>query len=103
MGKLNFPVLSDIKKEISRSYGVLLDAGFALRATFIIDPKQIIRQITVNDLPIGRSVDETLRLVEACKFVDDNGEGMAIAKMYKLKIFNDYNGFKGVNDSKIFF
>jgi peroxiredoxin (alkyl hydroperoxide reductase subunit C) len=54
---------------ISRDYGVLLeDEGIALRGLFIIDPKGIIRQITVNDLPVGRSVEETVRLIQALQF-----------------------------------
>lgn len=54
---------------IARSYGVLLeDEGIALRGLFIIDPKGVLRQMTVNDLPVGRSVDETVRLVKAFQF-----------------------------------
>uniref|UniRef100_A0A0R3RXD3 thioredoxin-dependent peroxiredoxin n=1 Tax=Elaeophora elaphi TaxID=1147741 RepID=A0A0R3RXD3_9BILA len=57
------------------AYGVLKeDDGIAYRGLFIIDPKGILRQITVNDLPVGRSVDETLRLVQAFQFVDKHGE-----------------------------
>lgn len=59
---IKIPILSDLNKQVSKDYGVLLeDAGLALRGLFIIDPKSIVRQITINDLPIGRSVDETLR------------------------------------------
>jgi alkyl hydroperoxide reductase subunit AhpC len=68
LGKLSFPLLSDMTKEISMDYGVLLeDKGIALRGTFIIDPDGILRQASVNDLPIGRSVKETLRLVKAAQ------------------------------------
>ncbi|XP_063918763.1 peroxiredoxin-2-like [Zophobas morio] len=75
LGKLRYPLLSDIHKTISRDYEVLLEnEGVALRGLFIIDPKGILRQITVNDLPIGRSVDETLRLIEAIQFVEKHGE-----------------------------
>lgn len=45
------------------------------RGLFIIDPKGIVRQVTINDLPVGRSVDETLRLVKAFQFTDQHGEG----------------------------
>lgn len=56
--------------KISRDYGVLLeDEGVALRGLFIIDPQGVLRQITVNDLPVGRSVDETIRLIKAFQFV----------------------------------
>lgn len=67
------PLLSDLSKEISRSYGVLSEAStVALRAQVLIDKKGIVRQYSVNDLGIGRSVDESLRLVQAVKFVDES-------------------------------
>merc|ERR1739838_31465 len=75
LGKMNIPLVSDLTKEISRNYGVLLeDQGITLRGLFIIDPQGVVRQITINDLPVGRSVDETLRLVQAFQYVDKNGE-----------------------------
>ncbi|KAI9286689.1 thioredoxin-like protein [Umbelopsis sp. AD052] len=75
LGEMKIPILADKTKKIAREYGVLLeDAGVALRGLFIIDPKGIVRQITINDLPVGRSVDETLRLVEAFQFTDKHGE-----------------------------
>ena len=56
--------------KISRDYGVLIEEdGVALRGLFIIDPQGVLRQITVNDLPVGRSVDETIRLIKAFQFV----------------------------------
>jgi alkyl hydroperoxide reductase subunit AhpC len=78
LGKMNIAILSDLSKSISRDYGVLVqdgpDNGVALRGLFIIDPKGKLRQITVNDLPVGRSVDETLRLIKAFQFVEEHGE-----------------------------
>ncbi|KAI9207322.1 2-cys peroxiredoxin [Polychytrium aggregatum] len=78
LGEMKIPLVADITKQISHDYGVLLDAGddkgVALRGTFIIDPKGIVRQITINDLGIGRSIDETLRLLEATQFVDEHGD-----------------------------
>ncbi|GAP90581.1 putative peroxiredoxin [Rosellinia necatrix] len=72
---LQLPLISDKSQKISRSYGVLLeDEGVALRGLFIIDPKGVLRQITVNDLPVGRDVEETLRLVQAFQFTDEHGE-----------------------------
>lgn len=69
-------MLSDLTKQISTDYDVLLkDAGVALRGLFIIDPNGIIRQKTINDLPVGRSIDETLRLLKAFQFFDKHGEG----------------------------
>jgi len=75
LGKMNIPLVSDLTKSISQDYGVLLeDAGISLRGLFIIDPQGVLRQITMNDLPVGRSVDETLRLVQAFQYTDKNGE-----------------------------
>jgi alkyl hydroperoxide reductase subunit AhpC len=71
---VTIPLLADLRKEVARDYGVLLPDGMALRGLFIIDPKGIVRHITVNDLPIGRSVDEALRVVQAVQFADENGE-----------------------------
>lgn len=75
IGKIEYPLLADLTKKISDDYGVLLDdAGISLRGLFIIDPQQVVRQITINDLPVGRSVDETIRLIKAFQFVDKHGE-----------------------------
>jgi peroxiredoxin 3 len=75
IGRIEYPLLADLTKKISSDYGVLLEeAGISLRGLFIIDPKQIVRQITINDLPVGRSLDETLRLIKAFQFVDKHGE-----------------------------
>lgn len=75
IGKIEYPLLADLTKKVSRDYGVLLeDAGISLRGLFLIDPNQVVRQITINDLPVGRSVDETLRLIKAFQFVDKHGE-----------------------------
>ena len=66
LGELNYPLLSDITKEVSRRYGVLiLDKGISLRGAFIIDPEGFLRYIVVHDLDIGRSVDEILRVLKA--------------------------------------
>lgn len=74
IGDIKYPLVADITKQIARDYGVLLDGGVALRGTFIIDPKGIIRQATVNDLPVGRNIDEAIRLVKAFQFADKHGE-----------------------------
>jgi len=75
LGKMNIPLLADRTQDISRRYGVLKeDEGNAFRGLFLIDPKGNLRQITINDMPLGRSVDETLRLVQACQFTDKHGE-----------------------------
>ncbi|KAB7505685.1 Thioredoxin-dependent peroxide reductase, mitochondrial [Armadillidium nasatum] len=75
LGGLAYPLLSDFNKKISKDYGVLLeDDGVALRGLFLIDPQGIIKHLSINDLPVGRSVDETLRLLKAFQFVEKHGE-----------------------------
>jgi len=75
LGEMNIPLLADKTGCISKKYGVYKeDEGIPYRGLFIIDAKQNVRQITINDLPVGRSVDETLRLVQAFQFTDKHGE-----------------------------
>ncbi|CAN6439109.1 unnamed protein product [Victoria cruziana] len=73
LGDLTYPLISDITKSISKSYGVLIpDQGIALRGLFIIDKEGVIQHSTVNNLAIGRSVDETLRTLQALQYVQEN-------------------------------
>lgn len=72
LGELNYPLISDLKKEISRSYNVLVESGVALRGLFIIDKKGILQYSIINNLSIGRSVDETLRTLQAIQHVQEN-------------------------------
>jgi len=80
VGKLEIPLVADISKDISKSYGVLVNNpqdelyGAALRGLFIIDGKGIIRSVQINDAPVGRNVDETLRLITAFQYADEHGE-----------------------------
>lgn len=75
LGDMSIPLLADKSCKIARAYGVLNEeTGIPYRGLFIIDGKQNLRQITINDLPVGRSVDETLRLVQAFQFTDIHGE-----------------------------
>lgn len=74
IGPIHFPLVSDLTKEIARDYGVLVNDAVALRGTFIIDKAGIVRHATLNDLPIGRNVDETLRIIDALQFTETNGE-----------------------------
>jgi len=75
LGEMKIPILADTNHKISKAYGCLKeDDGIAFRGLYIIDNNGILRQITINDLPVGRSVEETLRLVQAFQFVDKNGE-----------------------------
>ena len=68
------PLLADIKREMSRAYGVLNDQGVALRGLFVIDPDGVIQHTTINNLSVGRSVEEALRTIQAFQFVRQNGE-----------------------------
>ncbi|XP_037936309.1 peroxiredoxin 1-like isoform X1 [Teleopsis dalmanni] len=75
LGEMDIPLLADKSMKIARDYGVLdEETGIPFRGLFIIDREQNLRQITMNDLPVGRSVDETLRLVQAFQFTDEHGE-----------------------------
>ncbi|XP_029440999.1 peroxiredoxin-2 [Rhinatrema bivittatum] len=75
LGPLSFPLVTDLTHCIAKDYGVLKEnEGIAFRGLFIIDQKGILRQITINDLPVGRSVDEVLRLVKAFQYTDTYGE-----------------------------
>ncbi|XP_071697694.1 2-Cys peroxiredoxin BAS1, chloroplastic-like [Rutidosis leptorrhynchoides] len=73
LGDLNYPLISDVTKSISKAFNVLIDdQGIALRGLFIIDKEGVIQHSTINNLAIGRSVDETLRTLQALQFVQDN-------------------------------
>jgi len=75
IGAMDIPLLADKSMGISRKYGVLKeDSGISFRGLFVIDKVGKLRQITVNDLPVGRDVEETLRLVQAFQFTDEHGE-----------------------------
>ncbi|HIK23629.1 MAG TPA: peroxiredoxin [Thermosynechococcus sp. M3746_W2019_013] len=69
VGDLKYPLVSDLKKEISTAYNVLTEEGVALRGLFIIDKEGIIQHATINNLAFGRSVDETLRVLQAIQYV----------------------------------
>lgn len=75
LGGLDIPLLADKNGRIARSYGIYNEeTGVPFRGLFIIDGNGNLRQVTVNDLPVGRSVDETLRLVQAFQYTDVHGE-----------------------------
>lgn len=75
LGNIAYPMIADQTHEIARKYGVLLeDKGVALRGLFLIDREGIVRHMVVNDLPLGRNVDEALRMVDALRFVEQHGE-----------------------------
>ena len=74
ISSISYPLIADVNKTIARDYGVLLEGGMALRGTFLIDKGGIVRHETVNDLGIGRSVEETLRVVDALQHTEEHGE-----------------------------
>lgn len=74
LGQINYPLVADLDKEIAKAYDVLLGAGIALRGLFLIDKEGVVRHQVVNDLPLGRSVDEALRMVKALQYVEQHGE-----------------------------
>lgn len=74
IGNVQFPMVADLSKEISRSYNVLSEESIAFRGTFLIDENFKIRHYLVNDLPLGRNIDETLRMVDALDYHNAHGE-----------------------------
>ena len=74
IGNIQYPLVEDLNKEIAKSYGILFGGSVALRGLFLIDPTGKVRHCVINDLPLGRSVDEALRMVDAVQFSDTHGE-----------------------------
>lgn len=74
IGEVNFPILSDINKTIAQSYEVLTEDGVALRGLFLIDDKNVIQHATINNLSVGRNVEEALRLLKGYQFTAEKGE-----------------------------
>lgn len=74
IGEISFPLIADLDKKIARDYDVLLGDAVALRGQFLIDQKGIVRHQLVNDLPIGRNVEEALRTLDALKFHEEHGD-----------------------------
>jgi peroxiredoxin (alkyl hydroperoxide reductase subunit C) len=74
IGQVGYTLVADITHEICQSYGVEADAGVAYRGSFLIDKSGVVRHMVVNDLPLGRNVDEMLRMVDALQFTEEHGE-----------------------------
>ena len=74
IGDIRYPLVADLNKNISRDYGVLIDESVALRGLFLIDRDGVIRHALVNDLGLGRSVDEAMRMLTALRFTEEHGE-----------------------------
>ena len=74
IGQVGYTLVADINHDICQSYGVEAEAGVAYRGSFLIDAKGVVRHMVVNDLPLGRNVDEMLRMVDALQFHEEHGE-----------------------------
>ena len=74
IGPIKYPMVADITHEITRAYGVEHPDGVALRASFLIDKDGVVQHQVVNNLPLGRNVDEMLRMVDALQFTEEHGE-----------------------------
>lgn len=71
---LRYPLISDFGRTLAEAYGVLNEGGVALRGLFVVDPDGVVQHATINNLAIGRSVDEALRVVQAAQFAREHGE-----------------------------
>ncbi|KMP12084.1 thioredoxin peroxidase [Candidatus Nitromaritima sp. SCGC AAA799-C22] len=74
LGEIKYPLVADLSKQISKDYDVLADIGVAFRGLFLIDKDGTVQHQLINNLPLGRSIDEALRLVDALQFHEKNGE-----------------------------
>ncbi|MCK4839172.1 MAG: peroxiredoxin [Desulfobulbaceae bacterium] len=74
IGNIQFPLIADLDKSISEAYDVLLPDGISLRGLFLIDKEGVVRHQLVNDLPLGRNVDEAIRILDALQFTEKYGE-----------------------------
>jgi len=74
IGNIQYTLVSDLNKNIAREYGILFNESVALRGLFLIDTKGIIRHSVINDLPLGRNVNEAVRMVDALQFVETHGD-----------------------------
>ncbi|NMG15564.1 peroxiredoxin [Aromatoleum bremense] len=74
IGQVQYPMVADIKHEICRAYDVESEGGVAFRGSFLIDKAGVVRHQVVNDLPLGRNIDEMLRMVDALQFTEEHGE-----------------------------
>ncbi len=74
VGQVRFPMVADVKHTIAQAYGIEHPDGVALRASFLIDQDGIVQHQVINNLPLGRNVDEMLRIVDALQFTEEHGE-----------------------------
>jgi peroxiredoxin (alkyl hydroperoxide reductase subunit C) len=74
IGPVGFPIVADIKHDITRAYGVEHPDGVAMRASFLIDRQGVVQHQVVNNLPLGRNVDEMIRMIDALQYFEEHGE-----------------------------
>ncbi len=74
LGQVRFPLVADLSKSITSDYGILFGGAVAFRGTFLIDKEGVVRHQVVNDLPLGRNIDEAIRMVDALQFHEEHGE-----------------------------
>lgn len=74
IGPVSFPLVADITKQIARDYDVLVDESVALRGSFLIDKDGVVQHQVINNLPLGRNIDEMIRMVDALQFHEEHGE-----------------------------
>lgn len=74
IGPIRYPLVADLTKNIARDYGVLLESGVALRGSFLLDKDGTIRHLVINDLPLGRNIDEMIRMIDVMHFTNEHGE-----------------------------
>ena len=74
IGDIAYPLVADLSKKITYDYGVMHDAGIAFRGLFLIDKEGVVQHQLINNLPLGRNIDEALRMVDALQFHENNGE-----------------------------
>ena len=74
IGQVGYPLVADIRHAVTQAYDLEVDPGVALRGSFLIDKSGLVRHQVVNDLPLGRNVDEMLRMVDALQFFEEHGE-----------------------------
>ncbi|CCQ92079.1 Peroxiredoxin-1 [Nitrospina gracilis 3/211] len=74
LGNIDYPLVADLDKNISASYDVLADGGIAFRGLFLIDKDGVVQHQLINNLPLGRNIDEAIRMLDALQFHEKNGE-----------------------------
>ena len=74
LGEIKYPLVADLNKQISKDYDVLADMGISFRGLFLIDKEGVVQHQLINNLPLGRNIDEALRIVDALQFHENNGE-----------------------------